>query len=67
MKPIIDEKKCPAQGSICKAIPACPEGAIIYIPDDEAPLGGRIVIDDEHCDACGDCVEACCGSAILLN
>jgi hypothetical protein len=40
MKPVLNERKCPAQGSICKAITACSEGAITYVQDEEAPLGG---------------------------
>ena len=67
MKPILNERKCPAQGQICKAIPACPEGAIVYIADDNAPLGGRIVFDYEKCNECGVCVTECCGSAIDLK
>ena len=49
MRPVLNERKCPMQGQICKAIPACPEGAIGYIVDDNAPLGGRIVFDYEKC------------------
>ena len=67
MKPVLIERKCPAQGQICKAIPACPEGAIEYILDDEAPLGGRIVFNYEKCNECGICVTECCGSAIDLK
>ena len=67
MKPVLNERKCPAQGQICKAIPACPEGAISYIQDDDLPLGGRIAFDYDRCNNCGACVEACCGSAIKLN
>ena len=47
MKAILDVQKCPIQGQICKAIPACPEGAISYIVDKTARLGGLIVIDQE--------------------
>jgi Pyruvate/2-oxoacid:ferredoxin oxidoreductase delta subunit len=67
MKPVLDERKCPAQGQICLAIPACPEGAIQYVIDDAAKLGGRIVFDEERCNGCGACVEACCGAAIELK
>lgn len=67
MKPILNERKCPVQGQICKAIPACPEGAIIYIVDDSAPLGGWIVFDYEKCNECGICATECCGSAIELK
>jgi Pyruvate/2-oxoacid:ferredoxin oxidoreductase delta subunit len=67
MKPVLNERKCPVQGQICKAIPACPEGAINYIVDDSAPLGGRIVFDYDKCNECGICVTECCGSAIELK
>jgi len=67
MKPVLNERKCPMQGQICKAIPACPEGAIIYLPDENAPLGGRIIFDYEKCNECGICVTECCGSAIDLK
>jgi Pyruvate/2-oxoacid:ferredoxin oxidoreductase delta subunit len=66
MKPVINKRKCPMQGQICKAIPACPHGAILYIADKEAPLGGRIIIEYEKCDECGICVNECCGDAIDL-
>jgi len=55
------------QAQICKAIPACPEGAIVYIADKAAPLGGRIVFDDEKCNGCGICMQECCGAAIELK
>ena len=67
MQPILDERKCPAQGQICKAIPACPENAISYVEDSTARLGGRIVFDLERCNACGVCVEECCGDAIRME
>jgi Pyruvate/2-oxoacid:ferredoxin oxidoreductase delta subunit len=67
MKPVLNERKCPAQGQICKAIPACPEGAITYVADDRARLGGRIVFDETRCNGCGICMEACCGAAIDMK
>jgi hypothetical protein len=67
LKPVLDERKCPVQGKICPAIPACPEGAILYVEDSNARLGGRIVFDYKKCNACGDCVAACCGTAIELK
>jgi len=67
MKPVLNERKCPAQEQICRAIPACPENAITYIADEHALLGGRIVFNDECCTGCGECVEACCGSAIEMS
>ena len=44
MKPVLNERKCPAIGKICKVIPACPEASISYIVDNNVPLGGRIVL-----------------------
>jgi len=64
LKPVLDERKCPAQGKICPSIPACPERAILYIEDSNALLGGRIIFDYEKCNVCGDYVAACCGMAI---
>lgn len=61
---MIDERKCPAVEQICKAIPACPREVIRYEQDDSLPLGGRILFDEERCDDCGICIEACCGQAI---
>jgi small redox-active disulfide protein 2 len=65
MRPVLDERKCPAQKT-CPAIPACTETAILYVEDASAKLGGRIVFDYEKCNGCGDCVTACCGNAIEL-
>ena len=67
MKPILDKRKCPAQGKTCPAIPACSEEAIHYVLDARARLGGHIVFDYEKCNGCGVCVSACCGSAIELK
>jgi Pyruvate/2-oxoacid:ferredoxin oxidoreductase delta subunit len=55
------------QAQICLAIPACTEGAILYVADETAPLGGRIVFDYEKCNECGICVTECCGDAIELK
>jgi len=67
MKPVIDMRKCPAQENLCTVIPACPTGAVLYVPDQQAPLGGRIVIDDTLCDECGLCVSQCCGQAVEMK
>lgn len=64
---VIDKKRCPAQQGLCKAIPACPVQAILYVVDENEPLGGRIEIDDTLCTECGACIEACCGKAISMN
>ncbi len=60
----VNLRKCPAMEDICKAIPACPVRAISYITDENAKLGGRIIIDEALCDGCGICIDACCGKAI---
>jgi small redox-active disulfide protein 2 len=65
LKPILDERKCPAMQT-CPAIPACPEGAIRHVADKNTKLGGRIVFELAICTDCGDCVTACCGNAIIL-
>jgi NAD-dependent dihydropyrimidine dehydrogenase PreA subunit len=65
MKPVINQQKCPAQEQMCKAIQACPDGALKYIADDNEPLGGKIVVDESLCSECGLC-EACCGQLIEM-
>ncbi len=66
MKAFVIEAKCPAQSSICPVLSSCPQNAVTYREDESAPLGGRIVIDLERCDGCGQCVTDCCGDAIEL-
>ena len=66
MKPVINKQKCPAQKEMCKAIQACPDGALKYISDENEPLGGKIVVDEALCSECGLCVEECCGQAIEM-
>ena len=67
MKPVIDKRRCSALEAVCLAIPACPNGAIAYVEDDDEPLGGRIVIDYKLCDECGTCAVECCGEAIQMQ
>lgn len=67
MPVMVNQRKCPAQEQVCKAIPACPNGAVHYEADENAPLGGRIVIDEQRCKECGVCVQACCGQAIEFS
>ena len=66
MKPHLIARKCPAVKEMCKAIEACAQGAILYIEDEKAPLGGRIEFNHEKCDGCGLCATACCGNAIEM-
>lgn len=40
---------------------ACPEGAIVRLPD------GCLVVDDEKCTSCQACVEACPFGAMFWN
>jgi len=61
---MLNKRRCSAQEHICLAIPACPQRAIHYVPDEEEPLGGRIEFDYARCDGCGKCAEECCGQAI---
>jgi ferredoxin len=67
MEPVLDKRRCPVQPQMCKAIPACPTGAITYVEDEEEPLGGRIEFDLSKCDGCGKCAEECCGKAIEMK
>ncbi|MCE5265970.1 MAG: 4Fe-4S binding protein [Deltaproteobacteria bacterium] len=52
---------------MCKAIAACPEGAVMHVEDKTEPLGGRIDFDHGKCDGCGLCVKACCGAAVEMR
>jgi len=74
MKPRVDDKRCGASESACKAIKACPTGAISYIEVDE-PITDRNVVcncssaaDDSNscgcsCDCgCGDDQNSCGGT-----
>jgi Pyruvate/2-oxoacid:ferredoxin oxidoreductase delta subunit len=67
MKPVIDKRRCSALEAVCLVIPACPNGAIVYVEDNDEPLGGRIVIDYTLCDACGTYAVECCGEAIQMQ
>ena len=68
MKPYLIGRRCPAQKEMCQAIAACPsQGAIYYVADAEARLGGRILFDYEKCIECGACATQCCGQAIEMR
>lgn len=67
MIPVLNKRRCSAQEQLCLAIPACARGAVIYVPDEDEPLGGRIEIDYTRCDGCGQCAEQCCGQAIEMR
>lgn len=47
-------------------IPACPAGAVRYVADSQAPLGGRTLIAQELCNEYQQCVSVCCGHAIVV-
>ena len=66
MYPQLIKRRCPAQQAMCKAIAACPTGAIYYVADEQEPLGGKILFDYDKCDGCGKCASECCGSAIEM-
>ncbi|MDR2559921.1 MAG: hypothetical protein LBC86_10350 [Oscillospiraceae bacterium] len=70
MKPIIIDKKCGASESVCKALKACPLGAISYIEIDEPILSREVNCTSSptadsgcgcNCD-CGDGSSDCGGS-----
>jgi Pyruvate/2-oxoacid:ferredoxin oxidoreductase delta subunit len=67
VRPFINKRRCPAQDKVCKAVPACPQGAMKYVSDETERLGGKIVFNYEKCDGCGICVTECCGSAIDMQ
>jgi len=67
MKPVLNKRRCSAQVQICLAIPACSLQAVIYVEDEEEPLGGRIEFDYARCDGCGKCAEECCGQAVEMR
>jgi Pyruvate/2-oxoacid:ferredoxin oxidoreductase delta subunit len=67
MKPYLIKRKCPAIKEMCKAIEACPQGAVFYVEDKTERLGGRIEFDYDKCDGCTLCVTACCGAAVEMH
>ncbi|MEA3407120.1 MAG: 4Fe-4S dicluster domain-containing protein [Chloroflexota bacterium] len=49
----------------CRRAPcacACPQKAIYWVPE-----GGYWAVDEDLCDGCGDCVEACPFGAMYLD
>jgi Pyruvate/2-oxoacid:ferredoxin oxidoreductase delta subunit len=67
MQAVLNKRKCAAQKDICRPIQVCPTQAILYIEDENEPLGGKIVIEAALCNGCGLCVPECCGSAIDMK
>lgn len=67
MKPFIDKRKCPFLEDMCTIVKACPREAVRFSPPEKEGEAGRIVIDSERCDGCGECVSACCGSAVEMR
>ena len=67
MQPYLISKKCPAQKDLCRAIQACPTGAVNWVADAQEPLGGRIEFNYDECIECEACANECCGNAIELR
>jgi len=67
MKAYIDKRKCSSDNRICKPIKECPAKAILWIEDEDEPLGSRMEIDEEKCTGCGTCIPLCCGDAIAVK
>ena len=67
MKAYIDMQKCPAEKGLCKPLLECAQQAITWEEDDGAPLGASMLIIEEKCKGCGDCIPLCCGGAIELR
>ncbi len=63
MKPKVDDKRCFASKTVCKAIKACPTGAINYIEVDDPIWDKKLVCNcappteegSWGCDCGGDC------------
>ena len=66
MPPVINTRKCPAQPALCKPIQLCPTKALYYIADENEPLSGKIILDEQKCTDCGICVQECFGSALTM-
>jgi Pyruvate/2-oxoacid:ferredoxin oxidoreductase delta subunit len=60
-KAFIDSKKC-GYCAECKAARACPYKAITQIDRNESS-----VVDSTYCRGCGDCIDECPASAIVLK
>ncbi len=67
MLPQLIKRRCPALADMCKAIVACPTGAIYFVADEQERLGGKILFNYEKCDGCGQCAAECCGTAIEMK
>lgn len=67
MKAVIDTNKCAVQKDICNPFSECPQKAIMYIEDEDLPLGCKIEILAEKCIGCGHCATVCCGHCIELQ
>jgi Pyruvate/2-oxoacid:ferredoxin oxidoreductase delta subunit len=67
VKPYIIKERCAAQENICPPLKHCPKNAFSYIADEAEPIGGRVEIDLEVCNGCGECVDICCGDCIEMR
>ena len=64
MRPVVDDKRCFASQTVCKAIKTCPTGAISYIEVEEPILDKNLECNcappeedptAKSCDCGGDC------------
>jgi len=62
MKPIVNDKKCGASQNSCKAIKACPSGAMSYIEVAEALLDREVMCIKGSCDCESEGKNDCGGS-----
>jgi len=67
MKAYIDKRKCAAEKRMCKPLTECPEKAVVWVEDEDEPLGCCMEIDVEKCTGCGICVPLCCGDCIEMK
>jgi len=67
MKPIVIDEKCGASEGACKALKACPVGAIRYTKTDEE-IKNRSVACGSGCDSgceCGGCGDSLVGKIVI--
>jgi len=63
----IDKQKCASDNRICEPLTLCPEKVLVWIEDDEEPLGSRMEVIEEKCIGCGICILLCCENCIEVK